>query len=557
LTLTGQPAEGANLIGLNVTVDPRTNSLIVAGSRNDLDTIRAIIAKLEDVDAPQRNNFVFKIRNQAAADIATALQNFYQAQLDNLSASQQLTAFQQLSREVIVVAEPISNSVLVSATPKYFAEVQRLVDVLDQEAPQVMIECLIAQVEINNSDEFGVELGGQNPVMFNRGVLPTGTVNQAIGNVQVPQQAIPGFAFNNSQQGQGLGILPSTNIGATAGRVGLQGLGNFGLGRMSPTASIGGFVFSASSDTLSVLVRALKIQQRIHILSAPTLVTTDNQAARLNVGEEVPFVSDVTVTQNNVVQAVDRRTGGVILTVVPRISPDGRVLMRVTPEVSSLGRLIDLGNGNRGQSFVLQNLDTTVSADDGETIVIGGLITKSDERIERKIPWVGDLPVLGALFRFRTRDVRKRELLIILTPKILRSASERARVLGEHAARMHWNECDVARIHGNGLRQLIPALSGDADAEHTTTVEKVLSGADVQGHEPNPLKLVPGATDQPPSTPLPPPKSSSSVPQPADPSPQKPETSQLLPSVQGAVRNVTMTTPDGTEVRRWSVQRNR
>jgi hypothetical protein len=231
--------------------------------------------------------------------------------------------------------------------------------------------------------------------------------------------------------------------------------------------------------------------------------------------------------------------------------------MRVTPEVSSLGRLIDLGNGNRGQSFVLQNLDTTVSADDGETIVIGGLITKSDERIERKIPWVGDLPVLGALFRFRTRDVRKRELLIILTPKILRSASERARVLGEHAARMHWNECDVARIHGNGLRQLIPALSGDADAEHTTTVEKVLSGADVQGHEPNPLKLVPGATDQPPSTPLPPPKSSSSVPQPADPSPQKPETSQLLPSVQGAVRNVTMTTPDGTEVRRWSVQRNR
>jgi type II secretion system protein D len=558
LTLTGQPTEGANLIGLNVTVDPRTNSLIVAGSRNDLDTIRAIIAKLEDVDAPPRNNFVFKIRNQAAADIATALQNFYQAQLQNLSDSQQLTAFQQLSREVIVVSEPISNTVLVSATPKYFAEVQRLIDVLDQEAPQVVIECLIAQVDMNNNEEFGVELGGQNPIMFDRGVLPgTGTVNQAIGNVQVPQRAIPGFAFNNSQTGQGLGILPTTDVGPTAKLIGIQGLGNFGLGRMSPTASIGGFVFSASSDTLSVLVRALRIQQRIHILSAPTLVTTDNQAARLNVGEEVPYVSDVTVTQNNVVQAVDRRTVGVILTVVPRISPDGRVLMRVTPEVSSLGRLLDLGNGNRGQSFVVQNLDTTVSADDGETIVIGGLITKTDERTERKVPWVGDLPVLGALFRFRTREVRKRELLIILTPRILRSASERARILGEQASRMHWNQCDVARIHGNGLRQLIPALNGEAVEGTATTVEKVLSGPDVMSHEPNPLKLVPGATDESSRGVLPPPQTIPSTPKPAEPSTQQPETSQNSGSSQGAVQNVTMTTPQGTEVRRWSVNRNR
>lgn len=559
LTIAGQPAEGASLIGLNVTVDPRTNSLIVAGSRNDLDTIRAIIAKLEDVEAPQRQNYVFKIRNQAAADIATALQNFYSAQIQNLSDAQQLTAFQQLAREVIVVSEPISNSVLVSATPKYFAEVQRLIDVLDQEAPQVIIECLIAQVDMNNLDEFGVELGGQNNVMFQRSVLPTGTtVNQSIGGLQVPQTAIPGFSFNNSQPGQGLGPLPVNNTAALrfAERVGLQGLGNFGLGRLSPTASIGGFVFSASSNTLSVLVRALRLQERIHILSAPTLVTTDNQAARLNVGTEFPYISDTNVTATGVVQTtVDRRTVGVLLTVTPRISPDGRVLMRVTPEVSSLGPTIDLGNNQRGQAFNIQNVDTTVSADDGETIVIGGLITKSDERLERKVPWLGDIPVLGSLFRFRTRETRKQELLIILTPRILRSPVDRARVLGEHANKMHWNECDVAKMHGHGLREVIPALRGDCADGAVTPVEKVLSGA-AQTTDPNPLNLLPGAPGNA-TAPLPPPPSAPNTPAPAEPSPRKPETSGHSPPAAGVVQNVMTMSSQGMEVKRWSANRSR
>ncbi|MCX7700908.1 MAG: hypothetical protein N2039_08525, partial [Gemmataceae bacterium] len=605
LTLTGQPTEGANLIGLNVTVDPRTNSLIVAGSRNDLDTIRAIIAKLEDVEAPQRQNFVFKIRNQAAADIATALQNFYSAQLQNLSDAQQLTAFQQLAREVIVVSEPISNTVLVSATPKYFAEVQRLIDVLDQEAPQVIIECLIAQVDMNNSEEFGVELGHQNGVMWQRSVLPSGTtVNQTIAGTAVPQLAIPGFSFNNSQAGQGLGILPTNSLPTVFDPVtgtwtpkpsllGVQALGNFGLGRMSPTASIGGFVLSLSSDKLSVLIRSLRIQERIHVLSAPTLVTTDNQAARLNVGEEVPYISDVTVTQNNVVQSVDRRTVGVILTVVPRISPDGRVLMRVTPEVSSLGRLLELGNGDRGQSFIVQNLDTTVSADDGETIVIGGLIQKSDRRVERKIPWVGDIPVLGALFRFRTREVRKQELLIILTPRILRSPADRARVLGEQAAKMHWNECDVARIHGHGLREVLPALNTEGMDASATPVEKVLSGA-AGTTDPNPLNQIPGTSGDS-SAPLPPPQTAPttpsaptpnapsvpgtpsvptspsgpgvpggpsipsvpSTPLPAEPSPQRPETSTKTSPPSGVVQNVMTASSQGMEVKRWSANRPR
>jgi type II secretory pathway component GspD/PulD (secretin) len=176
-------------------------------------------------------------------------------------------------------------------------------------------------------------------------------------------------------------------------------------------------------------------------LSYPTLVTTDNQAARINAGQDVPYISDVTFPTVNSppVQSVARRQIGVILTVVPRISPEGRVVMRVTPEISSLGQTLNLGNGNVGQVFNVQNVDTTIAANDGETVMIGGLVTKRDSRVENKVPVLGDIPVLGALFRFRSRTQAKTELIVILTPHVVRSKFDADRVLAEHASKMQWN----------------------------------------------------------------------------------------------------------------------
>ncbi len=182
------------------------------------------------------------------------------------------------------------------------------------------------------------------------------------------------------------------------------------------------------------------------------------------------------------VQSIDRRQIGVILTVVPRISPEGRVLMRVTPEVSSLGQDRILSTGGTtgtiiGTVFNVQSVDTTISANDGETVMIGGLVTKRDSRVENKVPVLGDIPVLGALFRYRTRTQNKTEVIVILTPHVIRSKFDADRVLAEHAGKMDWNLCNVAKVHEHGTEFMQPRdRNGGAcgDAEPTSS-QKILS----------------------------------------------------------------------------------
>ncbi|HEV3146554.1 MAG TPA: secretin N-terminal domain-containing protein, partial [Gemmataceae bacterium] len=442
LTATGDVQPGATLIELHVSTDERTNSLIVAGSQNDLDVIQAIIARIEDQSIPERTTMVFKLRNVAAADIAQTLQNYYNQAIGAYTT--ELTAYQQIQREVVVVPDAVSNSLLVSATPTYFSEIQQVVDRLDAQPPQVVIEVLIAEVDLTNNDEFGIQIGGQSPILFSRSVLPAGvTVNNAV--------AVPGFGFNTTT------ALP-TNTLATPNLVGFQGIGNLGVGTSSSTLNVGGLVLQASSDSVSVLVRALKNQGRIDILSRPTVMTYDNQSASLNLGQLIPYVSSTTVTATGLVtNNVAQKQVGVILNVTPRIAPDGRVIMRVTPEVSSvINTPFNLGNGEIGTGFNVQSLDTTVAAADGETLLIGGLITKNDTRNENKVPWLGDLPGIGALFRFRTRFVKKTELVIIMTPHIIYGQHDNDRIMAQETSRMDWNVADIARAHGHGIDKIAP-----------------------------------------------------------------------------------------------------
>src|SRR5205814_7351872 len=132
--------------------------------------------------------------------------------------------------------------------------------------------------------------------------------------------------------------------------------------------------------------------------------------------------------------------------VTPKISPDGKVIMRVTPEVSSVApTAISLGNGVLATAFNVQNVTTTVSAQDGETVAIGGMISRRDEKDENKIPWFGDLPGVGALFRYRTQTKNKVELLVIMTPHIVLSRADADRVTAEESKRMDWILSDVTR----------------------------------------------------------------------------------------------------------------
>jgi hypothetical protein len=192
-------------------------------------------------------------------------------------------------------------------------------------------------------------------------------------------------------------------------------------------------------------------------------MTLDNQTANILVGRSVPYSTGSNITGTGIVSnSISYRDTGVLMNVTPRISPDGRVLMRVQPEVSKVAATsINLGNGVLAPEFDVQSVQTTVAANDGETVAIGGLISRTDMKTENKIPWIGDLPYIGTAFRYRTQVKNKTELLIILTPRVVRSKLDADRILAEEARRMDWIVGDVYKVQGpTGLEPILPPPTG-------------------------------------------------------------------------------------------------
>ncbi len=448
LTVGATTGEGAPLVELRIAIDIRTNSLIIAGSRGDLILAEAIIIKLDSADIRERRNEVYKLRNTTALDVATALNQFLRTEIQVLGLGE-LSPFTQIEREVVVVPEAISNSLIISATPRFFEEVMRLVFALDEEPPQVVIQVLIAEVRLDNTEEFGVELGFQSPILFARGITGGVVVNNAT------QVGAPGFNFNT------LTPLPNSAL-FKQGSVADQAITNFGVGRAN-TQGLGGFIFSASSDSVNVLIRALKTQGKVEVLSRPQITALDNQIAFIQVGQLVPYITSSTIgIAGQIINTVQQQPVGVILVVTPKISPDGNVVMRVEPQVSSLTTsTVNLGNNVFAPIFNVTQASTTVSAMDGQTVVIGGLITRRDEKLERKVPWLGDLAYIGAAFRFRTQTKQKTELLILLTPHVIRGDADAFRILAEETRKMNWNLHDVQKVHQPlGIEGLMPGGPG-------------------------------------------------------------------------------------------------
>jgi general secretion pathway protein D len=436
ITLGPITPEGVPIVDMRITVDARTNSLLVAASRNDLDVIESMIARLEGAPVDERRHVAYKMKAAQAADVQAVLNDFITKSIAIYTTYGITSSFLGVNRSVVISADPISNTLLISATPLWYEEVMRLLATLDVMPLQVVISTIVAEVDLSGTQEFGVELNLQAPVLFRRGITAGTTTTVAT--------AAPGFNFTNPATALGNNPLADPSI------VGLQGLNNLGTGRVSPTSNIGGFVFSAGSNTVNVLVRALATQGRIEVVSRPQVMTLDNQTAYINIGQDIPIVSGSNVTATGVISNnIVRRQVGVQLTVTPKIMPDGRVLMRVIPEVSSVVPTpVDLGNGSLGTALNIQRVETTVVSGDGETVVLGGMISRSDAKTENRIPFFGDLPYLGVLFRYRTQQKKKVELLVIMTPHVIRCAADAEFIWGTESQKLDLNMADVLKLHG-------------------------------------------------------------------------------------------------------------
>jgi len=336
---TTSSASATSLVPLRFGVDTRTNSVIVSGTEGDLIIVEAILTKLDDSEIRHRKSVVIRLKNSPSDNIASTITTFLSQERTLLQqAGTGLTsAFEQVEREVIVVSEPVTNSLVLSATPRYFEEVRGIIEQLDARPAMVMIQVMIVSITLGSTNEFGIELGLQDSVLFDRSIisspiystttLPTGTSTQTV--VAANQQ--PGFAFNNGQD-LGNSIPPNGSQGA----VGSQGIANFGVSRTNSTLGYSGLVLSAASENVSAMLRALSENHRIDILQRPTITTLDNQPAKIQVGQNVPQITGVTTGLTGTTNNVTPTAVGLILGVTPRISPDGLVVMQIDAEKSEL-----------------------------------------------------------------------------------------------------------------------------------------------------------------------------------------------------------------------------
>jgi type II secretion system protein D len=420
---------------LAFSVDKRTNTVIAAGSPEYLEIVEQVVFRLDALDIQNRVQRIFKLRNAVAQNVAATMSSYFEAEARVLeSEGAEESVLRKLERQVTIEADEDSNTVILSYNPRLERQVIDMVNKLDQAPPQVMIQVLLAEVTLTDRVEMGVEF--------------------ALSDLLFSENAVVGP--NGVIQGDNFDFVGGTSVGA-------QGSG-----------SLGGFTFTISGEDFNFLLRALQTEGRLEVLSRPSIMVADNQEANITVGENVPVVNNVTVTSGTVVPSVNYEKVGIILDVEPHINPDGYVNLHIMPEISAIGTSsVTIGSGISLPVFTERSADTWVTVRDGETIVIGGLITSNDRDSENKVPVAGDIPFLGPLFRSTVTDKTKTELLIVLTPKVIRSETEAREISVE--ARDQTGLLD--RVRTNPLMEKLRIHSADDRLGPPTSEEAPPSGA--------------------------------------------------------------------------------
>lgn len=386
-----QTAQGAGASDVSVTAaaDSRTNAVVVSGPPETLEIIGQILKDLDQNPEQERRIFVYPLKNATASNLMEVLNNLFseiqalnQASTSGTGqqfqgAGRQQTAGPQaaatatsssgssgandLSEETYFEAETETNSLLVLTSTKNYDKIRPIIEELDKPVGQVLIKCLFAEITYSNNVDFGTE-----------------------------------FSMLNLRSDGG-----STQTSTIFGEP-LQGL----------------FVNNISGD-LDVTLHALQESGKLNILSRPYILTSNNQAATITVGSQVPFATGETTSNVGTQTTTEYRDIGIILEVTPSINPDGLVNMTVRPEISSQsGDTVQISEKLDLPVFTTRSSETKVAVRDGQTIVIGGLIQDEIRDTIKKVPLLGDVPVLGHLFKRTQKEKAKTELLIFLTPHV-------------------------------------------------------------------------------------------------------------------------------------------
>ncbi len=394
----GQPAAGDGSFRTTLIAEPRSNSLILrAANPARLALARSLIDKLDQPASqnPDGNIHVVYLKNAEATKLAVTLRAAM-ASGTGTAAPAATTAPGAAATPTAsatggqIQADPATNSLIITAPEPQYRQLRAVIDKLDARRAQVFVESLIAEVNANKAAEFGIQWQG------------------AIGKVGDSTVGLLGTNF-------GTGGNNIANLSTQAGGTVLPGRG----------LNVGAATQNNGIYVLGFLARTLETSGDGNVLSTPNLLTLDNEEAKIVIGQNVPFVTGQYSTTGstatvNPFQTIERKDVGLTLRVKPQISENGTVRMTIYQEVSS----VDKSETNTaGLITNKRSIETNVLVEDGGIVVLGGLLQDEYTGGQEKVPFLGDIPLIGALFRSESRTRKKTNLMVFLRPVVVRDGA--------------------------------------------------------------------------------------------------------------------------------------
>ncbi|MBO1106669.1 type II secretion system secretin GspD [Plesiomonas shigelloides] len=382
-----------------VVADERTNSLVISGDPAIRDKMKRLIRQLDSEMERSGNSQVFYLKYSKAEDLVEVLNQVS----GSLKAAQGEGQAGARSRQdvVSIAASKTSNALIVTAPQDIMRSLESVITQLDVRRAQVHVEALIVEVAEGNNINFGVQWASKDAGLM-----------QFSNGTQIPIGSLVG-ALSKAQPQKGSTIISEN--GATTINPDKEG----DLSALTQLlAGYSGTAVGVVKGDWMALVQAVKADSSSNVLSTPSITTLDNQEAFFMVGQDVPVLTGSTTGSDNKnpYNTVERKKVGIMLKVTPQINEGNAVQLVIEQEVSKVE-----GQTNLDVVFGERKLKTTVLADDGELIVLGGLIDDQAGESVAKVPLLGDIPLLGHLFKSTANKKEKRNLMVFIRPTILRN----------------------------------------------------------------------------------------------------------------------------------------
>ncbi len=379
------------LAGGTIKVVPydRVNGLIVMANARDMARIRSLIATLDsEMKRPEGNIHVYYLQNATAVELAKVLTTLPEKQPSEEPSKGKPTA---ISKDVRILADEETNALIITAEKDEYAVLEDVIKKLDIPRRMVYLEALILEVDADKTFDVGVQWAAGGAFSAGTGALVSGFAGAAGFDM------LTGI---NSEDPK----LPS----------------GFSLGVLKQGIKIGNVTF----PNIAAILRAYKTDSDINIISTPQILTTDNKKAEISVGENVPYITSRNTTAGNQdYTQYEYKDVATKLSIVPHINQAGSLRLEIATEVVRIKER----SGDTPTTFK-RTASTTVVLSDKDTVVIGGIIGHDSSENEWKIPLLGDIPVLGWLFKTHTTTSAKTNMFIFITPRIVRNPSELAAV---------------------------------------------------------------------------------------------------------------------------------